>query len=459
MSEENKQNLAEAYEKARSTSIIYTHIAHALARGYTDLYYVNMETDEYIEFHTDDESGVLNEARRGGHFFEGVRKEAEMGVHHEDLEAFLDGIDRKKLTKELDKNRVIELTYRRIKDGESFYVLMKISRMEDDKRFIVMAVSNIDELVKKRQAEERVREERTVYARLHAITGNFICVYVVDPKTDRYREFSATDVYKQNLSQAKVGTDFFEKVREAGRIYNYPADVDFFLSVFTKENVMAEIERTGIFTLAYRFVMEGSPIHVQLKAAMVEEEGHPRLIVGLNNVDVQVRQDVEFRKRLAQAESEANIDPLTGVKNKHAYLKTEVFMDRQIADRRQSPFAIVMLDVNDLKKVNDTAGHQAGDLYLTNACRVICDIFKQSPVYRVGGDEFAVIAQGNDYARINTLLGELWDHNTEALKSGGVVIACGMARFENDSCVAAVFERADHDMYENKNTLKHCGRK
>ena len=40
---------------------------------------------------------------------------------------------------------------------------------------------------------QRLRGERVIYARLHALTGNFICVYVVDPETDQYREFSATD--------------------------------------------------------------------------------------------------------------------------------------------------------------------------------------------------------------------------------------------------------------------------
>jgi hypothetical protein len=45
-------------------------------------------------------------------------------------------------------------------------------------------------------------------------------------------------------------------------------------------------------------------------------------------------------------------------------------------------------------------------------------------------------------------------HNDEALRSGGVVIACGMARFEDDDCLAAVFERADRRMYADKVDLK-----
>ena len=110
--------------------------------------------------------------------------------------------------------------------------------------------------------------------------------------------------------------------------------------------------------------------------------------------------------------------------------------------------------MNDLKTVNDTAGHQAGDQYLRDACKIICDIFNHSPVFRVGGDEFAVISQGNDYARIEELIGKVSDHNTEALRANGIVIACGMAKYEDDGCVAPVFERADQRMYENKSALK-----
>ena len=279
-------------------------------------------------------------------------------------------------------------------------------------------------------------------------------MYVVDPSTGHYREFSSTDDYTENLSQAKEGEKFFDKVREVARDVNHPDDLDGFLSAFTKENIMAQVEHSGIFTFGYRILMDGKPMHVQMKAAMVEEKEGPRLIVGLNDIDAQVSQEEEYRRRLAQAQSEASIDALTGVKNRHAYRIAERFMDSQIAERRQAPFAVVIFDVNDLKKVNDASGHQAGDRYLLDACRIICEIFKHSPVFRVGGDEFAVIAQGSDYASVGELLKKVDEHNADALQSGGIVIACGMAKYENDSCVQAVFERADRDMYDNKSNLK-----
>ena len=187
---------------------------------------------------------------------------------------------------------------------------------------------------------------------------------------------------------------------------------------------------------------------------MVEEQEGPRLIVGLNDIDVQVRQEEEFSRRLAQAQSQANIDALTGVKNRHSYDMAEAQLNRRIAEHRQPPFAIVMFDVNDLKKINDTAGHQAGDRYIRDACKIICDLFKHSPVFRVGGDEFAVIVREDDYDHVDERVRTMSEHNAEALRSGGIVIACGMARYAGDGRVASVYERADHRMYENKSVLK-----
>ena len=449
--EEYRRRLEEAYEKERDTSIIYKHLALSLARGYTDLYYVNIDTDDFIEFHTDDESGVLTAARRGTDFFEGCERDAKLFVHPEDQDLFVHAMNREFLKETLKDNRVYEFIYRRIKEGRTFYVRMKVSRIEDDSRYVVIAVSDINEEIRHKEEENRIREERRIYARLHALTGNYIAVYVVDPETDKYREFNATDNYVEAFSQAKEGTNFFSVVREAARVYNDPADLERFLAVFTKENVLEEIERSGIFTLGYRLMMEGAPHYVQMKAVMVEGE----LIVGLSDVDVHVRQEEEYKRRLAQAQTQANIDDLTGIRNKHALSEFVKTMNEQIEKSNISPFAVLLFDVNDLKKMNDTEGHQAGDEYLKFACKVICDIFKRSPVFRVGGDEFAVIVQGRDHDGLKELLEKITAHNADALQNGGVVIACGVAEYTaSDTSIESVFDRADQAMYANKKELK-----
>ena len=452
--EDYRRRLEQMFEKERSTGTVFAHIALSLARDYSELFYVNMDTDEYIEYRTGADGGVLTEARRGTDFFESCRREVRLYVHPEDNAAFVRAMDREFLTQTLERTAVFEMIYRRIKDGVPFYVRMKVSRMRDDDRLIVIGVTDIDELMKQRRAEEQLKEERAVYDRLHALTGNFLAIYAVEPDTDRYREYGAADGYEA-LGQTMEGERFFDVFRESARVSVYPEDVNLFLSVFTKENVMAAIERSGIFTLRYRLILNGEPNYVKLNAAMVQEQEGPRLIVGINDVDVQVRQEEEYGRRLAQAKKQANVDGLTGIKNRHAYLETEARMDQKIREGSQPPFAVVVLDVNDLKKVNDTAGHQAGDQCLRSACKTICDTFQHSPVFRVGGDEFAVISQGRDYQSMEELVGKMREYNGDAERDGGVMIACGMARFEEeDDCVASVFRRADRSMYENKKTLK-----
>ena len=452
--EDYRKKLERAYAQQRSAGTVAAHIAMSLARGYTDLFYVNLDTAEYIEYRTDDESGALTEARRGTDFFESCKQEVKLYVHPEDNETFVKAMDRRFLTEALSRSSMFEMSYRRMIGGKPFYVLMRVSRMEDDDRFIVIGVRDIDEQVKQRRTQEQLKEERLMYGRIYALTGSFIAMYTVDPETGRYREFGSSDGYGELFRLKEEGENFFETFRETGRSFIYPEDVSLFLSFFTKDNVLSEISRSGIFTLGYRLRMDGKPVHVQLKAAMAEESEGRRLIVGIENVDAQVRQEEEYRSHLAQAQKQAVVDALTGVKNKHAYLDAEAQIDRRIAERSQPPFAVVMLDVNDLKKVNDTDGHQAGDQYLRSACKIICDTFAHSPVFRIGGDEFAVIAQGRDYERLDELIGKIRDHNAGAFRSGGVVIACGMSRFDGDARAASVFERADRGMYENKKTLK-----
>ena len=91
---------------------------------------------------------------------------------------------------------------------------------------------------------------------------------------------------------------------------------------------------------------------------------------------------------------------------------------------------------------------------IRDAYRVICDIFSHSPVFRIGGDEFVVISQGADYERIDELIGRIGKHNEEAARDGGVIVACGMSKYDDDDSSVNVFERADHEMYKDKARLK-----
>ncbi len=159
---------------------------------------------------------------------------------------------------------------------------------------------------------------------------------------------------------------------------------------------------------------------------------------------------------LKENAEKADKDALTGLKNKHAYIDLEQKINQGIESGTPTPFAIVVFDINNLKGVNDTLGHVAGDEYIRKGSKLICDTFKHSPVFRIGGDEFAVIAQGVDYENVDELMKEIKKRNEENALAGEVTVACGMKKHEREIDVASVFKKADDLMYQDKRNKKTC---
>ena len=438
-----------------NSSVFYAHIAQALSADYFNLYYVNLDTDQFIEYSSSSIEGNLAMERHGEDFFNAAHTDAMVYIYSEDRPGFLEAFTKENIIQSLNEHGTFTLSYRLLVDGAPEYVNMKIVRINADGNYIIIGVNNVDAQMKHQEELERIKEERITYSRITALAGDYIAIYTVDPVTDYFIEYSATKDY-EGLGFAKRGENFFETSIEDSRRVIYLEDQDMFLSMFTKEKIMTAIRKYGLFTMNYRLLIDGEPQYVSLKAAIVEEKNGPQLIVGVVNVDAQVRRDQEYANTLTEARNMANLDQLTGVKNKHAYVDVEAQLNKHVEEKLVMSFAIVVLDVNGLKLINDTQGHQAGDRYLMDACEIICKIFKHSPVFRVGGDEFAVIAQGSDYDNIDGLMERLSEINTENKKAGKVVVAGGMARYNGDRNVAAVFERADALMYENKKMLKSC---
>ena len=159
---------------------------------------------------------------------------------------------------------------------------------------------------------------------------------------------------------------------------------------------------------------------------------------------------------LGSARHLAYTDSLTGVKNTHAYVETEKLLDERIAAGSIREFGVVVFDMNGLKQVNDTLGHEAGDRYIQEACRMICRQFQHSPVYRIGGDEFVALLEGEDYRNRKILVSAFETHVEMNMRSGKAVVASGLAIFRpgQDNSYRRVFERADQRMYDRKGALK-----
>ena len=183
------------------------------------------------------------------------------------------------------------------------------------------------------------------------------------------------------------------------------------------------------------------------------------LIVMVSNYRSMQKWEKKTAKERDEAKTIALTDPLTGVKSRHAFLLKQKEINASIEGGSADAFAIVVCDVNGLKVINDTLGHKAGDEYILSASRMICDIFQHSPVYRTGGDEFAVVLSGRDYFSRKELIQELHSRSVEHISTKEVVISGGLSDYQpgTDTSFHAVYERADALMYEEKKLLKGMG--
>ena len=198
--------------------------------------------------------------------------------------------------------------------------------------------------------------------------------------------------------------------------------------------------------------------------------------IAKGNLDVQIQIDsrdeigelaesfeatVEHLKRYTEyINGLAYEDALTHVKNKAAYDLAVKNLQMEIEVGKNPAFGIAVFDVNELKPVNDSLGHEYGNMLLTNSCQLLCKVFSHSPVFRIGGDEFVVILRGQDYmtreerfAQLERSMEATWK-NTRVEER--ISIAAGMEIFVPgaDTSVVGVFKRADAAMYENKRRMK-----
>lgn len=153
-------------------------------------------------------------------------------------------------------------------------------------------------------------------------------------------------------------------------------------------------------------------------------------------------------------------DELTKVKNYNAYEVKMLEMDEKIK-RHQAHFGVVMADMNQLKLLNDRYGHEQGNCAIKTMATAICHIYKHSPVYRVGGDEFVVILEGEDYYRHHYLFSRLQTFMKKRDMSQPepwleIAFSAGEADYDHrtDHSFKDVSERADTKMYACKKALK-----
>ena len=142
----------------------------------------------------------------------------------------------------------------------------------------------------------------------------------------------------------------------------------------------------------------------------------------------------------------SSTDLLTGVLNRNA-MNNRISDNDSGAEVISMPFGVFFVDVNGLKTVNDTKGHIAGDELLKEVSHILCDIFPDQEIYRVGGDEFLVMTIGVSKEQFDAFEEEL---KSKAERPGHANYAYGSCFCGDSKDIRKAMQIADGKMYENK---------
>lgn len=170
-----------------------------------------------------------------------------------------------------------------------------------------------------------------------------------------------------------------------------------------------------------------------------------------------------LKKYINKINKQAYTDAATDVGNKAAYQDAVQRIDK-MSHHNDGDYAVLVMDINYLKMYNDKYGHEFGDMLISDASTIIKKVFGDYNIYRIGGDEFAVLINAPEDGLCEKLVKEfraeqeLFNRNAKHYELG-VRIAIGYAvNSADDNDYADVFKRADKQMYIDKQEIKKTAR-
>ena len=339
--------------------------------------------------------------------------------------------------------------------GQPRYFQFTVMRTNDEMHVILYGKDIDDEITAKNMRMENQKKHVTFSQIAELLAVNYDVIYYVSIEDSSYISYECRNIYG-HLDMQKSGDDFFADSKNDISKIVHKSDQDIVLAFIDRDHIITTLKDKKSCSTEYRIMAFKKTHYVRMTVRKAADGKH--YIFGIENIDNEVKKEKQHLKELNTEKELARRDELTGVKNKTAYNELEKSVQANIDNGMDYlPFGLVVCDANNLKKINDTEGHVAGDEYIKKSAMLLCDTFVHSPVFRFGGDEFVVFLRGNDYINRKMLMEALHSQVKSNLKSGaGPILASGMAEYtpETDNLFSEIFDRADKEMYKNKQKLK-----
>ena len=296
----------------------------------------------------------------------------------------------------------------------------------------------IQDITDRKRAEKALQESEELYRVL--AEKSFAGVYVVQEGKFRFLNSNAASYFGYTQDEL-IGRESMKLV--------YPEDRE-----QLKKNVIDMLHGERVFPYEFRIITrEGQIKWLMEMVTSISWEGK-RAVLG-NSMDLTERKKTEEEIR-----SLSMTDQLTGLYNRRGFL-TLAEQQLKISERHKRDLLLFFADLDGMKWINDTLGHEEGDAALRDISVILKETFRATDIVaRIGGDEFAILAIDTTGVYPEVILARLQNeidmHNKKDSKGYKVSISMGTAYYDpqNPCSLDELMSRADKLMYEQKRRKK-----
>ena len=208
---------------------------------------------------------------------------------------------------------------------------------------------------------------------------------------------------------------------------------------------------TDVYRLRHR---DGHYVWIEAVSRGIRDGTSPELIVVARNIDRRVAAEQELAESRRELERQSRVDALTDLANRRQF-EERLALALARLHRHGIPLALMALDVDNFKQVNDRHGHACGDAVLRAFARRLRDTARETDlVARVGGDEFIILLEDLAPGVAQTLADRIIASMAEPVRAGGVDIpvstSIGIACTDGPTDAMTLLQRADAALYAAK---------
>ena len=326
-------DITEKREQRETDKATRDAVISALTNSYNTVWLINDVAAESCSlYHTDlDEvhAEAIRNALSHARYTDTKTEYVDTMVAPEDRDRMQEEISLPYILKQFETRNQFSVDFLRLLESGPRHYRIDIARvfMPGGRTGVMMGFKDVDVEVSQGRAMQQALEDATkakeeyrraavahmTYSKVaQALAGDYFSIYIVDPDTDEFAEYSATKEY-DDLGIEKAGEDFFALSRSNMERLVFSGDRDRVLGTFHRRKVMSILERDGHFTMKYRLMTGETPIWVSMKVTLLEDQDGRHLIIGMNNIDAQMKRETEYQRHIAEARTRARNDFLANM--------------------------------------------------------------------------------------------------------------------------------------------------